>query len=429
MRCPPRGPAACCSKAWKSAPRSTRPDSRRRTPSSSSAADAASTTPNTAATPSRASAWNACATLRDCIAKAACRCWSPAASPAAACSPRDASCSASWRTNTACRPAGSKTPRSPPGTTPASPPRCCKKTASAASCWSPIPGTCGGPCRCSRRRGSKSSPPASSFPAPASMTCSTCCPPPPACATAPSRCTNGWVFCGTNSARFLPERKPMKARVKLIEGVSFAGLTSGSLVQFGWGSKQRRIQAAETDRSSAIAESIAQDKDLTKKLLDAAGAPVPNGRPVKNAEDAWAAAQEIGGPVVVKPLDGNQGKGVAVNIETREQVLAGYAAAAEISEEILVERYVPGYDFRILVGGKQMVAAARRDPPQVIGDGVHTVRELVEQVNSDPRRSEGHATSLSKIRLDDIALATLAKQNQSIEDRKSTRLNSSHQKT
>jgi cyanophycin synthetase len=198
-------------------------------------------------------------------------------------------------------------------------------------------------------------------------------------------------------------------------GIPFRRLTSGSLVQFGWGSKQRRIQAAETDRSSAIAEAIAQDKDLTKKLLDAAGVPVPNGRPVKDADDAWAAAQEIGGPVVVKPRDGNQGKGVAVNIETRGQVLAGYAAAAEISDDIMVERYVPGYDFRVLVVGKQMVAAARRDPPQVIGDGVHTVRELVEQVNSDPRRSEGHATSLSKIRLDDIAMATLTKQNQSID--------------
>ena len=198
-------------------------------------------------------------------------------------------------------------------------------------------------------------------------------------------------------------------------GIPFRRLTSGSLVQFGWGSKQRRIQAAETNRSSAIAESIAQDKDLTKKLLDAAGVPVPNGRPVKDAEDAWAAAREIGGPVVVKPRDGNQGKGVAVNIETHEQILAGYAAAVEISSDIMVERYVPGFDFRVLVVGKNVIAAARRDPPQVIGDGVHTVRELVEQVNSDPRRSEGHATSLSKIRLDDIALATLAKQNQSID--------------
>ncbi|PWB57015.1 MAG: cyanophycin synthetase [Nitrosomonadales bacterium] len=187
-------------------------------------------------------------------------------------------------------------------------------------------------------------------------------------------------------------------------------LTSGSMVQFGWGSRQRRIQAAETDRTSAISEAIAQDKELTKMLLDAAGVPVPQGRPVSDAEDAWTAACEIGGPVVVKPRDGNQGKGVAVNMETRERVLAAYAASSEISSDIMVERYVPGYDFRLLVVGNQLVAAARRDPPHVIGDDVHTVRELVEQVNSDPLRGEGHATSLTKIRFDDIALATLAKQ-------------------
>ena len=109
-------------------------------------------------------------------------------------------------------------------------------------------------------------------------------------------------------------------------GIPYRRLTSGSLVQFGWGSKQRRIQAAETDRTSAIAESIAQDKELTKKLLDAAGVPVPVGRPVSDAEDAWRAACEIGVPVVVKPHDGNQGKGVTVNIETREEVMAAYAS-------------------------------------------------------------------------------------------------------
>ncbi len=191
-------------------------------------------------------------------------------------------------------------------------------------------------------------------------------------------------------------------------GVPYRRLTSGSLVQFGWGSRQRRIQAAETDRSSAIGESIAQDKELTKKLLDAAGVPVPRGRPVKDAEDAWAAAGEIGGPVVVKPQDGNQGKGVAVNIATRDQVMAAYAVAAEISSNVIVERYLSGHDFRLLVVGNHVVAAARRDPPLVIGDGSHSVRELVDQVNSDPRRSDGHATSLTKIRFDDIALARLA---------------------
>ncbi len=196
----------------------------------------------------------------------------------------------------------------------------------------------------------------------------------------------------------------------VVRGIPYRRLTTGSMVQFGWGSKQRRIQAAETDRTNAISETIAQDKELTKILLDAAGVPVPLGRPVSDAEDAWAAACEIGGPVVIKPQDGNQGKGVAVNIETRERVLAAYAASTEISSDIIVERYIPGYDFRLLVVGTHLVAAARRDPPQVIGDGVHTVRELVEQVNNDPLRGEGHATSLTKIRFDDIALATLTTQ-------------------
>ncbi|HXU94504.1 MAG TPA: cyanophycin synthetase [Gallionella sp.] len=193
-------------------------------------------------------------------------------------------------------------------------------------------------------------------------------------------------------------------------GIPCRRLTEGSLVQFGWGSRSRRIQAAETGRTSAIAEAIAQDKDLTKKLLDAAGVPVPVGRPVTDVEDAWAAACEIGLPVVVKPVDGNQGKGVTVNIASRDQLLSAYAAAAEYSSEVMVERYLPGYDFRLLVVGGQVVAAARRDPPHVIGDGEHTIRELVEQVNSDPRRGEGHATSLTKIRFDDIALARLALQ-------------------
>lgn len=190
--------------------------------------------------------------------------------------------------------------------------------------------------------------------------------------------------------------------------IPFRRLTEGSLVQFGWGSRQRRIQAAEIDATGAIAETIAQDKELTKKLLDAAGVPVPQGRSVSDPEDAWAAALEIGLPVVIKPKDGNQGKGVTVNVTTKEQLTAGFHAASEFRDDILVERYLPGHDYRVLVIGDKMVACARRDPPQVVGDGVHTVRELVERVNRDPRRGEGHSTSLTKIRFDDIALATLA---------------------
>lgn len=192
--------------------------------------------------------------------------------------------------------------------------------------------------------------------------------------------------------------------------VPFRRLTGGSLVQFGWGSKQRRIQAAETDMSSAIAEAIAQDKDLTKELLAAAGVPVPQGRIVSDADAAWTAAEAIGLPVVIKPRDGNQGKGVAVNLTSRDEVLAAFAVASDICSDVIVERYLPGQDYRVLVVGDKMVAAARREPPLVIGDGVHSIHELVEEVNRDPRRGEGHATSLTKIRFDDIAKATLAAQ-------------------
>jgi cyanophycin synthetase len=192
-------------------------------------------------------------------------------------------------------------------------------------------------------------------------------------------------------------------------GIPYRRLTEGSLVQFGWGSQQRRIQAAEVDQTSAVSEAIAQDKDLTKLLLRAAGVPVPIGRPVLDADDAWAAAQEIGVPVVVKPQDGNQGKGVTVNITQREQIAPAFQTAAQYGE-VMVEKFLPGNDFRLLVVGDKLVAAARRDPPQVIGDGVHSVQALVDIVNADPRRGVGHATSLTKIRFDDIAVARLEMQ-------------------
>lgn len=193
-------------------------------------------------------------------------------------------------------------------------------------------------------------------------------------------------------------------------GIPYRRLTEGSMVQFGWGSKQRRILAAETGETSAVAEAIAQDKELTKMLLNAGGLPVPAGRPVINAEDAWTAAREIGSAVAVKPQFGNQGKGIAVNLETRDQVIAAYHAAVKVSSSVIVERYISGHDFRLLVVGNTLVAAARRDPPHVFGDGVHSIRELVDHINRDSRRGDGHATSLSKICLDDIAQATLTKQ-------------------
>ena len=193
-------------------------------------------------------------------------------------------------------------------------------------------------------------------------------------------------------------------------GIPFRRLTDGSLVQFGWGVHQRRIQAAEVDATSAIAESIAQDKELTKQLLESIGVPVPGGGAVDEIEDAWTILQRLGTPAVVKPRDGSQGRGVTVDVQTRAQLEAAWAAATEISDDVIVERYIPGDDYRLLVVDGRLVAAARRDPPLVVGDGQHTVRELVEAVNQDPRRGDGHATPLTRIRLDAIATARLALQ-------------------
>ncbi|SEP64382.1 cyanophycin synthetase [Nitrosomonas ureae] len=192
--------------------------------------------------------------------------------------------------------------------------------------------------------------------------------------------------------------------------IPFRRLTEGSLVQLGWGSKQRRIQASESDKTSAVAESIVQDKVLTKTLLHAAGIPVPVGRNVSNAEDAWAAAREVGMPVVIKPRDSNQGKGVTVNRTNENDVKTAYMMASEISDNVIVERYIAGYDYRMLIVGNRLIAAARRDPPQVIGDGIRNIQELVEQINRDPMRGEGHIASLTKIQLDEISLAHLATQ-------------------
>jgi cyanophycin synthetase len=187
-------------------------------------------------------------------------------------------------------------------------------------------------------------------------------------------------------------------------------LNAGSLVQLGWGERQKRIWTAETDDTPAIAEIIAQDKELTRSLLSSVGVPVPWGRPVTDRDDAWTAAEEIGTPVVVKPQFGNQGRGVATDLSTREQVLNAYDASHAISPYLMVEKHIRGADHRLLVIGGKLTAAALREPAHVIGDGVSTITQLIAQTNTDPRRSDGHATALSFIKLDAIGEAVLAEQ-------------------
>jgi cyanophycin synthetase len=193
-------------------------------------------------------------------------------------------------------------------------------------------------------------------------------------------------------------------------GIPVRRLNDRNLVQLGYGIRQRRIMAAETDKTGAIGEEIAQDKKLTKMTLAAAGVPTPTGYAVETAGQAWSAALEIGLPVTVKPLDGNQGRGVSVNLNTEEQVRKAFEVAAQRSSTVLVEENVKGNDFRLLVVGDQMIAAARRKPAQVVADGIHTVTELIERENTDPRRGDCHALPLSRIPLDEVSSQVLADQ-------------------
>jgi cyanophycin synthetase len=184
-------------------------------------------------------------------------------------------------------------------------------------------------------------------------------------------------------------------------GIPFIRLNEGNLVQLGYGARQRRIWTAETDSTSAIAESISRDKDLTKSLLAACGVPVPEGRIVKSAEDAWEAAEDIGLPVAVKPIDANHARGVSLELTSREQVEAAYALALTEGSEVLVERSIPGVEHRMLVVGKRLVAASRGETAWVTGDGKSNIVELIEsQINSDPRCGEDEAFPLEPVRLE-----------------------------
>jgi cyanophycin synthetase len=177
-------------------------------------------------------------------------------------------------------------------------------------------------------------------------------------------------------------------------------LTDGNLVQLGYGAAQRRIWTAETDRTSAIAEGIASDKDLTKTLLSSCGVPVPEGAIARSAEAAWEEAEDIGLPVVVKPIDANHGRGVSLNLTTEAEVKAAYKIASEEGESrsVLVERFITGSEHRLLVVGRKVVAAARGESLWVTGDGRQNVAELCDsQINIDPRRGESEEFPLSPV--------------------------------
>jgi cyanophycin synthetase len=185
-------------------------------------------------------------------------------------------------------------------------------------------------------------------------------------------------------------------------------LNEGNLVQLGYGMRQRRIWTAETDRTSAIAEGISSDKDLTKRLLASCGVPVPEGRIAASPEDAWDAAQEIGTPVVVKPSDGNHGRGVSLDLYHQAEIESAYRVAQQEGSEVIVEKYIRGYEYRFLVVGGRLSAAVQGKPLFVVGDGVSTIVQLIDsQINTDPRRGEAEDCPLGLVLLDEDPVVRL----------------------
>jgi cyanophycin synthetase len=193
-------------------------------------------------------------------------------------------------------------------------------------------------------------------------------------------------------------------------GIPFLRLSHGNLVQLGYAKAQRRIWAAETAKTCALAESIAQDKDLTRQLLYSVGVPMPAGRVVESREDAWAAAEELGLPVVVKPQDANHGRGVSINLESRAAVEAAYDIASREGTGVVAEKFIAGTQHRVLVVGDKAVAASGGETEHVIADGVRTVEELVDLANQDPARGEDSAQPLTTLVLDEISLELLRQQ-------------------
>jgi len=183
-----------------------------------------------------------------------------------------------------------------------------------------------------------------------------------------------------------------------------------NLFQLGWGSKQKRLQATITGATNSIAVGIASDKQLTKTLLEQAGVPVPGGSTVTRLEDAQRVARRLGRPATIKPLDANQGKGVTTTCTTPEEVERAFEHARRHGRHVIVEEFLAGRDYRVLVTGGKIAAASWRRPPNVTGDGSSTVRELVEVENRNPARGDGHTNILTRIPLDDLAAQTLAKQ-------------------
>jgi cyanophycin synthetase len=215
------------------------------------------------------------------------------------------------------------------------------------------------------------------------------------------------LILGAPSRAFGPSTAAL-VRAAEARDVPWIRIGDASLVQFGHGFRQKRIWATVTSETRNIGVEIASDKNLTNRILADMGLPVPKQVTVRTADDAVRAWQRIGKAVVVKPLDANHGRGVSIGLETEEAVRTGFAVAREISRTVLVEERITGFDHRLLVVQGRLVAASKRVPGHVVGDGESTIGQLVERVNADPRRGIGHEKVLTRLELDTQALRLMA---------------------
>ena len=184
-------------------------------------------------------------------------------------------------------------------------------------------------------------------------------------------------------------------------GIPWMELGTRAMIQLGYGVHQKKLQATLSDRTSVLGVELACDKEGTKQILRASGIPVPRGTVINYLNELQDAIDDLGGyPIVVKPLDGNHGRGITINITEWEQAEAAYDAAKEVSKAVIVERFYEGRDHRVLVINGKVVAVAERIPAHVVGDGNSTISDLIEETNRDPRRGEGHDNVLTKIEVD-----------------------------
>jgi cyanophycin synthetase len=198
-------------------------------------------------------------------------------------------------------------------------------------------------------------------------------------------------------------------------GIPYMRLNKHSLVMLGHGVNQTRIQATVSSTTSNIAVEIACDKEETKNLLDAASIPIPRGRIIYDEEELESAVKSIGYPIVLKPVNGNHGRGITTNVRNWDDAIVAMIAAKKISRAVICEKFVTGFDYRLLVINYKLIAAAKRTPAAITGDGVHTVKELIDNVNSDPRRGYGHEKVLTAIKVDDMTMQLLHEKNLSLE--------------